>query len=436
MALPVSRSPRDYVMLFRGEVARTVTWAGNPEKPVELGPNGIRLTPRKSFESWTQAVSGHSAEWTQAERQIAESIRVTLLEVVLRMSDAANEDRKRAHEKQELLVAELNHRVRNILNLIKGLLEQGKSDATTVAQFTKVVGDRIYALARAHDLITKATWEATSLSGMIETEVAAYVGKKQQRVHLPDIDAIIHPDALSNLALVFHELTTNSAKYGALSDSTGRIHVGMEPQADGGLVITWKESGGPVVKPPLRRGFGSTVIERSIPFELGGTARIDYPVTGVVAEFFLPERYVSGYENRASAAAGAAAIEAARTTASFPGTALLVEDNLIIALDSEQFLDELGATRVLTASSVRGALEYLDEEAVDYAILDVNLGTETSVRIAEELTRLGIPFAFATGYGEASALVEQFTGAPVLTKPYDKRAVETALTQILAAGDA
>lgn len=431
MALPVSRSPRDYVILFRREVARTVTWAGNPEKPVEVGPNGVRLTPRKSFEAWTDTVSGHSAEWTAAERQVAEAIRITLLEVVLRLSDAANADRKRAQEKQELLVAELNHRVRNILNLIRGLVDQGKSDSSTVSEFTQVVGDRIHALARAHDLITSATWEAASLTGMIETEVAAYLGDKQHRVHLPDTDAIIHPDALSTLALVFHELTTNSAKYGALSDSSGSIEIGLEKQPDGGVIITWKERGGPVVKPPMRRGFGSTVIERSIPFELGGKADISFPLKGVEAEFYIPDRHVKGFESRVAQPAPAPSSAAAKPSASFGGTALLVEDNLIIAMDSEHFLMELGAQKVLTASTVRQALEFVTEESPDYAVLDVNLGTETSIQVAQDLAARGIPFAFATGYGEASGLLEQFADAPVLTKPYDKRALEGALARIL-----
>ncbi|WP_435417392.1 HWE histidine kinase domain-containing protein [Parerythrobacter aurantius] len=436
MALPVSRSPRDYVVLFRREAARNVTWAGNPQKPVELGPNGVRLTPRKSFEAWTEKVAGFSEPWTVAERHAAEAIRVTLLEVVLRISDAANADRKRAQEKQELLVAELNHRVRNILNLIKGLIAQGKSETMSVADFTQVVGDRIHALARAHDLITSTTWEPASLSGMIQTEVAAYLGAKQGRVKLPDFDPIIHPDALSNLALVFHELTTNSAKYGALSDSTGRIDIATEQHEDGGVTIRWVESGGPVVKPPLRRGFGSTVIERSIPFELGGEAEITYPVTGVKARFFIPERFVASFVERGGSPAGSAPAADDPTppplaNASFPGTALLVEDNLIIALDGEQFLGQLGANRVHVASTARRAMEVLAEEKIDYAVLDLNLGNETSLPVAAELAARRIPFTFATGYGEASALLAEFKDRPVLTKPYDMRALETALSQIM-----
>ena len=112
MAMPISRTPRDYLVMFRREVAQSVLWAGNPEKPAELGPNGIRLTPRKSFTAWRETVRGRCAPWLPGERRAAETLRVTLLEVVLKMSDAMNESRKKADEQQELLIAELNHRVR------------------------------------------------------------------------------------------------------------------------------------------------------------------------------------------------------------------------------------------------------------------------------------------------------------------------------------
>ena len=181
----------------------------------------------------------------------------------------------------------------------------------------------------------------------------------------------------------------------------------------------------------MRRGFGSTVIERSIPFELGGKADISFPLKGVEAEFYIPDRHVKGFESRVAQPAPAPSSAAAKPSASFGGTALLVEDNLIIAMDSEHFLMELGAQKVLTASTVRQALEFVTEESPDYAVLDVNLGTETSIQVAQDLAARGIPFAFATGYGEASGLLEQFTDAPVLTKPYDKRALEGALARIL-----
>lgn len=433
LALPVSRSPRDYIMLFRSEVTKKVHWAGNPEKPVELGPNGVRLTPRKSFESWQQLLEGHSEDWSASELEVAETIRVSLLEVVLRMSDAANEERTRANEKQELLIAELNHRVRNVLNLIRGLVEQSKADAVGVAEFTANVTDRIQALARAHDQITRNNWSAASLHELIDTEMKAYLGEKSSRVILHGPDAIVQPDAFTTLALVFHELTSNSAKYGALADSRGRIDITCKPGQDGAMSVTWVESDGPAVKPPLRRGFGSTIIERSIPYELGGEAEISYPLSGVRARLLIPSPHIAELVEEETADQAAVTAQAPETAGpqTLSGTILLVEDNMIIALDSEKFLADLGADKVLTASSVGEALRFIESEDVACAMLDLNLGTETSLPVAKVLKERGIPFAFATGYGDTAQLLEDYPEVEVLTKPYEKAMVAEVVGGLL-----
>src|SRR5690606_37131818 len=117
LVMPLSRLPRDYLVFFRRELARTVNWAGDPHKPVTTGPLGARLTPRKSFELWRETVVGQSSPWSEVDRRIADGLRVSLLEVILRLSDQTEEERRRALQRQDLLIAELNHRVRNILGL-------------------------------------------------------------------------------------------------------------------------------------------------------------------------------------------------------------------------------------------------------------------------------------------------------------------------------
>ncbi len=215
LAVPVSRTPRDFLVFFRKEVARTVTWAGNPEKPANPGPNGVRLSPRKSFEAWQEVVRGRSLPWSEAEARTAEALRVTLLEVILRLSDSAERERKEAQERQELLIAELNHRVRNILNLIRGVVTQSRAGAADAETFTALVGDRIQALARAHDQVTSANWGPGSLAELLTVEAAAYLGAKADRVVLDGTDVLLEPQAFTTMALVVHELVTNSAKYGA-----------------------------------------------------------------------------------------------------------------------------------------------------------------------------------------------------------------------------
>lgn len=158
LAIPISRSPRDYVVLFRSEMRESVRWAGDPHKPIAYGPNGSRLTPRESFAEWRENVEGRSRPFTSSEMRVAETLRATLIEVVLRLADEAAAQRHQANARQELLIAELNHRVRNILGVIRGLIRQSQPDEDAVRDFVKVVDGRIHALARAHNQITDDHW--------------------------------------------------------------------------------------------------------------------------------------------------------------------------------------------------------------------------------------------------------------------------------------
>ncbi|NEU11123.1 GAF domain-containing protein [Methylobacterium sp. BTF04] len=417
LAVPISRAPRDFLVFFRREIARTVTWAGNPDKPVTPGPNGIRLTPRKSFEAWSEVVHGQSAPWTEADLRIAESLRITLLEVILRLTDSAEKERKTAQERQELLIAELNHRVRNILNLIRGIVAQSRSGTDSVEAFAAVVGGRIQALARAHDQITTTNWGPGSLRDLIALEAEAYLGARADRVCLAGVDMLLEPQAFSTLALVVHELMTNSAKYGALSDGHGRVDVRWETDAAGRLVIRWSETDGPPVKPPTRRGFGTTLIERSIPYELQGEAEITYALGGVTGRFVVPAAFVRIAPVTKAPAGLRNAVETERS-ARLSGTALVVEDNMIIALEAEEILTSLGASAVDMAASVHDALRLIESGKPKFALLDVNLGSETSVPVARRLAALGTPFAFATGYGESFRIPPELGDVPMIKKPY------------------
>lgn len=420
LALPISRSPRDYVVLFRQEFVRTVKWGGDPHKPAELGPNGARLTPRKSFETWAEEVDGRSAPFTEAEVKVAESLRSTLIEVVLRMSDEVHAERQLATERQELLIAELNHRVRNILSLMHGLVRQSRGSASSLDDYVDELDGRIQALARAHNQITAEHWGPGALRTLIETEAAAYLADRSKRIRTKGADILLHPQAYSTMALVVHELMTNSAKYGALSDS-GTVTVTWTQDDDGDLAVDWIERGGPAVQAPTRQGFGSTIIQRSIPYDLGGVAKVAFAVTGLTAHFCIPARHV----DKGTAAPADTAPSAIATREDAPGgrplsgeTVLMIEDSLIIAMDAEDILTELGAARVIAAATVRQALSELDRNVPTLALLDINLGDHTSLPIAERLKAMGVPFAFATGYGDQMALPPEMGDAPILQKPY------------------
>lgn len=430
LAIPLSRRPRDYVVLFRAEQLRSVRWAGKQEKTVEHGPNGPRLSPRKSFEAWSQLVKGTALPFAPAHLRVAEALRTALLEVVLRLADSADVERQKANEKQELLIAELNHRVRNILSLIRGLLSQTRDSAGSVEDFIGTLESRIHALARAHDQITADRWSPARLYDLIEVEAGAYLGEQSHQVRLTGPNVLLTPGCFTVLALVIHEMLTNAAKYGALSDS-GTVAIDWRVDEDGSLLIDWTESGGPAVVAPTRRGFGSTVIERSIPYDLGGQAQVHYRLAGIEAHFCIPSAHV------VSVLPDHVGPERAKPQViALPGLlkdrmVLLVEDNMIIAMDGEDALRDLGA-EVMTAASVARARDAIAIQPIDLAVLDFNLGRETSLPIADLLVELGIPFLFATGYGDSLELPSRFRDTVLVKKPYSGATLAQALEPLLS----
>ncbi|OJU08819.1 MAG: two-component system sensor histidine kinase/response regulator [Caulobacterales bacterium 68-7] len=442
LAIPISRSPRDYVVLFRRELVHSVRWAGDPHKPVEYGPNGPRLTPRESFEEWKETVEGKSKPFTSSERRVAETLRATLIEVVLRLADDASAERQQATARQELLIAELNHRVRNILGVIRGLIRQSQpishqAPDDELAEFVKVVDGRIHALARAHNQITDDHWGPAPLQALIDAEAAAFI-EDAGRIVVHGEPLMLNPQAFSTMALVLHELVTNSTKYGGLSAPGGGVTISWKRNDSGDLIFDWEEAGGPPVKAPTRKGFGTTIIDRSVPYDLGGSASIEYDPKGVHAVFCIPARHVT-----APTTPGMPLIKYPRPAVGHPQHTptgvlkghdlLLVEDSLIIALDAEDIVARLGAETVATAASVAAAFDSIDARAPTVAVLDINLGDSTSFAIADRLAKLGVPFLFATGYGEQANLPLEHKDRMVVQKPYTLENVARAMDTLLSA---
>ncbi|WP_136636057.1 HWE histidine kinase domain-containing protein [Pseudooceanicola onchidii] len=426
LVLPISRTPRDYIVLFRREVAQSVTWAGNPDKPVTPGPNGLRLTPRKSFDAWREVVRGSCVAWRSGELRAAEALRVTLLEVVLKLTDESSANSRRAQEQQELLIAELNHRVRNILNLIRGLVSQSRAGADSILAYGQLLDARIHALARAHDQLTERSWNWVSLSDLIDNEVRAFLAGKADRVKVSGDKLDLSPTAFTTLALVIHELVTNSAKYGALNDSRGSVEISMRLAADGTAYLSWRERNGPPVQAPTRRGFGTTIIERSIPFELKGTAELHYKASGLEADFMIPAIHV-----QAGTVDPAAPKEVVQKKGSvrIEGAAMVLEDNMIIAMDASDILSDMGCSTVHPVSRVSEALRLLEAEEIAFALLDVNLGDETSLDVARLCKDRGIRAVLATGYGGNGDLLDGFPDFPVLRKPYTAETLAAILSE-------
>jgi two-component sensor histidine kinase/CheY-like chemotaxis protein len=320
--------------------------------------------------------------------------------------------------RQELLIAELNHRVRNIFGLIQGIINQSRDGSLSVDAFVEVVGGRVQSLARAHDLITADNWNPASIQGLIAAEAEAYLGGNANRVRLSGPDVLLEPPAFTTMALIVHELVTNSVKYGALSDQNGMIDIGINLDSEGRLNILWQERDGPEVKPPTRRGFGSIVIERSIQFDLNGEARVVYARDGLCASFIVPSNFVVEAPEKSDVRTPP--IEVKIGTGALYEDVLLVEDNMIIALDVEETLRGFGIKEVRTAATVAQALAEIEVKRPDFGLLDINLGAEKSFEIASRLSNESIPFAFTSGYGEHAALPEKHEAARIVSKPYTR----------------
>jgi len=429
LVLPLSHRPGDYLVLWRRPVDQVVIWAGNPSKAAPAP--GAMLEPRASFAAWREIVRGRGAEWSEEECDFAGKLRHTLIEVILRMSEDLTRERARAAEQQNLLIAELNHRVRNILGLIRALVSQSQAEALSVPGFPAIIGGRIAALAAAHDNITAKNWGPASLARLIEAELAPYCGAERARFRLTGDDVLVTPEAYTILALVVHELATNSAKYGSLSARAGTVEVSLARTAFGDLALHWREVGGPPVTAPSRHGFGSTIITRSIPHDLQGEADVRYKLAGVEAEFLVPARYLAVPEEGARRVAPPPPVPEPlmRLSAEAPRRVLVVEDSIIIALDTEENLKRLGVAEVVLESSVTGALAAIADMRPDFAIIDFNLGGESSEPIAEALRAAGVRFVLATGYAEAASGFDRLGAEQVLRKPYGMTELERLLIE-------
>ncbi|MEQ1818180.1 MAG: HWE histidine kinase domain-containing protein, partial [Terricaulis sp.] len=429
LAVPLSQTPKDYLVFFRHEVVQTLEWAGDPNKKYEIGPHGDRLTPRKSFSIWKETVERQSVPWTDDDREMAEAARTALLEVVMRHSEILETERQTADVRQKVLNEELNHRVKNILALIKSVVSQPIDPARDLTDYVASLKGRIMALAQAHDQVVRNDGGG-ALRDLLESELRPYREAASISLNGPDIG--LDARAYSVMALVLHELSTNAAKYGALSQSGGVLVADWQIADDGRCEINWTERGRPPTSAPKRQGFGSVLLTRSIPFDLGGVSEINYEREGVTARFVIPANFISEIRQEKKQARP---MQQNTDHPSLGGLkVLLLEDQLVIALDAESMLQTCGVGSVDTTATASEALRTLVATQPDIAVLDVNLGSGNSFPVAEELHRRKIPFIFATGYGDHTIIPKSLADVPVVRKPYDPDALAATMARALANG--
>jgi PAS domain S-box-containing protein len=343
-------------------------------------------------------------------------------------------DRKRTEERQNLLAREADHRAKNALAVVQSIVRLTKADA--VKDYIVAVEGRIGALARAHTLLAQSRWQGADLATLVDEELAPYRTSDAERITSGGPQVSLEPRTAQTIAVAVHELATNAAKHGALASLTGRVALGWE-LSGGALVMRWSETDEPAVEVPTVQGFGIKVITSSIEAQLGGKARFDWRSDGMDCTLTIPhlgqstQEAPAAWPQNADTPSGIAKLRDARRV-------MIVEDEALIGMMMKDALIGLGLAVMGPFVTVDDAMRALDENPVDFAILDVNLGGEWVYPVADRLATRGIPFVFITGYG-VDGLDGRFAQTPVFEKPIEPQVLETMFGRahaMLATNDA
>lgn len=212
-------------------------------------------------------------------------------EIVLSAVDIS--ERKRAEAHREMLLSELNHRVKNSLATVQAIAAHTLREAPTMDSFRGSFTGRLRAIAASHDLLVSTAQDSADISRLIRDQVTAYAPAEESRLELSGPPLVLGPQGAHAFGLILHELATNASKYGAFSNETGRLRICWSIEENGeqtDALIDWIEMDGPPVAPPSRKGFGSALIEQSLSHALGGKSNLVFDPKGLKAQFRLPAR--------------------------------------------------------------------------------------------------------------------------------------------------
>ncbi len=201
---------------------------------------------------------------------------------------------KNAQRHAAMLIDELNHRVKNTLATVQSIVTQAVRNSKDPLIVRESIETRIAALSRSHDLLARDKWEGAGLRDLVDEALAPFrvADGRAERFTVEGENIRLSPKATLALGIAFNELATNAVKYGAFSNEAGKISVTWKivSKDNRWLCLQWRETGGPAVKPPSRKGFGSRVIERGLAHELNGRVEVDYAPTGLVCTIEVPVR--------------------------------------------------------------------------------------------------------------------------------------------------
>lgn len=431
LVISVSYTPSDFIIWFRPELVGTTDWAGQYDKAASEGLDNDILLPRKSFEIWKETVRGRALPWQKSDLDAAVDLRTSLLDIVLRRITEVNRERKIAADRDQLMMAELDHRVKNTLANIVALVSQTSVSADSLSAFAIGLAERIKSMAKAHSLLSQSRWVGVAIDSLLKEELAPYTGGNAACEIVGPSLVLTSKSALA-LSLAIHELATNAAKYGALSSPVGRVAIRWTFSETGGLNLCWTESCGPKVGTPTRRGFGSTLIERALAMETEGMATLHFRPGGVVCEVVLPPSSIVKVDNiEVTEALIVSDIQEPPKRQEEGIRVLVVEDSFLIAGELESVFRRFGWTMVGPAARIPQALALIKTESFDAALLDINLDGEMSWDVAAALLAQKIPFVFTTGYDVSRILPDFLKNIKFLNKPYPLAELKVTILDLI-----
>lgn len=399
-------------------------------------PVWLQMSDGKTAEKWDGCLrTGVSFEASVPLRHADGTRREYLIRVVATKDESGAvqrwlgtgtdvEDLKNTVAREKLLAAEVDHRAKNMLGVVQAVVQL--SPAKEAEDLKNSLLGRIQLLGRVQSMLSESGWRPVPIKLLLEEELAAFAPSAEQIVvDGPPLAA--KPEALQTLGLIIHELATNALQYGALSSPAGRVEVSWKQLPDV-LALTWRERGGPpVVQPPAKKGFGTTVIDRSVSGALGGSASFHWEGEGLSCEIRLPSTFFQAEAETAQQRAQSGHASAGADGCS--GRLLIVEDEPLIAMDLEEIFTSAGFEVVGTASSVEEAFEKIRTTQPEIVTLDLNLMGTRSYPVADCLLAEGIPFVFCTGYFGTERFPDRHKNVPVLPKPvHSVDAVKTVRT--------
>jgi two-component sensor histidine kinase len=229
------------------------------------------------------AIDSRTRSWTtQDVADLTDLAAVAAVEIAARQY---RREREQTEQEMDILVGELDHRIRNMLSVVQAIAKQTGTHTSSVKEFLDAFCGRLGGLAAAHATLMESRWRSASLQRIARGSLEVFLFDRRLRVALPERD--LEPSLALALALVFHELATNATKYGALSVPEGRIHLNAEHETEPHLVLIWREEGGPPAAPPTKQGFGTRMLQACIAHH-GGAVELDWSSHGLICRLRLP----------------------------------------------------------------------------------------------------------------------------------------------------